>query len=262
MAETIHTDGEYLFEQYLTSVGLSFEFEKKFEDKSKVVDYRVEWKGKSHFFDVKDFESPPLADIGDSAAFQPYKPIRERIARCRKKFKEYKEFCCAPVFFNNGAFVMLEQYDFMVGSMYGDLGFRIPFDPQTGTSDSSKMERAFLGGGMMMPGPDGKPTNTTISALVTLTTIRPEWERLRASIRTNATQEVSELAAAYNDSGYNTDLAVPRVIVWHSAVARMPFPADLFCGPYDTHVGVVKTQHEVTQEVTFRGTLLPPHVNF
>ena len=101
----------------------------------------------------------------------------------RKKFREYKEFCCAPVFFNDGALVMLENVDFMLGSMYGDSGFKFPFNPQAGTLDRSRMEQSFLSGGMML-GPDGKPRNTTISALITLTQIRPHYQRLVEMVRT------------------------------------------------------------------------------
>lgn len=53
---------------------------------------------------------------------------------------------------------------------------------------------------------------------------------------------------------YDPEFEAPRVIVWHNAFARLRFPPDLFCGPYDTHCGLVD---EVTQGVTFEGQLLP-----
>ena len=49
---------------------------------------------------------------------------------------------------------MLEDSNFMLGSMYGDSGFRLPFNCHSGTLDSSRMEQALLSGGMML-GPDG-----------------------------------------------------------------------------------------------------------
>jgi hypothetical protein len=229
------TPGEQLFVQYLDSIGVPYHFEQKYADKSKMIDFRIEWNGKPHFFDVKDFQSPPRRRVRSLSTLQPYKPIRERIVRCRKKFKEYKAFCCAPVFYNDGALAMLEYNHVMLGSMYGDSGFRIPVDVETGTADPSRIERAYLGGGMMV-GPGGKPENTTISALITLTTVRPD---------------------------HDLTSIVPRVIVWHNAFARIPFPADLFCGPYDTHVGLLPLEDGgIGQDVTFRGDMLPSRARF
>jgi hypothetical protein len=53
--------------------------------------------------------------------------------------------------------------------------------------------------------------------------------------------------------GFDPNLEVPRVIVWHNAVARISFPANLFCGDYDTHYGIMA----VEQGVTYEGSALP-----
>jgi hypothetical protein len=120
------------------------------------------------------------------------------------------------------------------------------------------MEHAFLNRGMMISR-HGLPRNTTISALITLTTIQPDYERLlhfsRASVGKSVLTLDKELAAA--DPHYDPERRIPRVIVWHNAVARIPFPCDLFCGPYDTHYGVVQKPDGVFQQITFRGALLP-----
>lgn len=85
-----------------------------------------------------------------------------------------------------------------------------------------------------MVGPGGVPENTTISALVTLTAVQL-------------------------DNGQTA----PRVIVWHNAVARLPFPSDLFCGPYDSHFGIVPLEDGGTgQGLTYRGASLPPRKEF
>jgi hypothetical protein len=45
---------------------------------------------------------------------------------------------------------------------------------------------------------------------------------------------------------------------WHNAVARIPSPADLFCGSYDTHFGIVRVADgEVQQDVTYEGSAVP-----
>ena len=79
--EGVRTEGEKLFELYLASQGLRFEFAKKYAEKLKVLDYRIEWNGKPHFFEVKDFGSPWLPRAGGFGVIQGYKPIRERIIR-------------------------------------------------------------------------------------------------------------------------------------------------------------------------------------
>lgn len=261
MTEPKRTEGERWFEQYLTAIDLPFEYEQSYAGKSKILDYRVEWSGKPYFFEVKDFESPPLPSRG-FRAIQIYDPIRERILRCRKKFREYREFCCAAVFFNNGALAMLEDANAMLGSMYGDVGFRFPFNTESGTFDASKMEQAFLGGGMMV-GPGGCPQNTTISALITLTRIRPDYQKLVGLVRSKKMSVMECVAEAENNPNLDTDFTVPRVIVWHNAKARIPFPDDLFCGPYDTHFGILSEDSgAIHQTITFRGELLPLHIEY
>jgi hypothetical protein len=261
LTSTEKTTGEQLFERYLAAAGLSFEREPKYAQKGKVLDYRIEWEGRGHFFEVKDFESPPLP-TGGTFAVQMYGPIRERILRCRKKFKEYKEFCCAAVFFNTGALAMLESDHAMLGAMYGDSGFRFPFDAETGTFDSREMEQAFLGGGSMID-PTGLPENTTISALITLTMINPGYQKLVGLIRNEKMSLQECIAYAESDPDLDTKMTVPRVIVWHNAWARIPFPKTLFCGPYDAHFGIVRLEDgSIAQTLTFRGDLLPPHIEY
>jgi hypothetical protein len=76
MADSKRTEGERLFEQYLTSIDLPFEYEVEYAGKSKVVDYRIEWSGQPHFLEVKDFESPPLLTHG-FCQVQVRDPFRE-----------------------------------------------------------------------------------------------------------------------------------------------------------------------------------------
>lgn len=56
MTEPARTKGEILFEQYLETQGLPFEFEKQYLGKSKRPDYSIEWKGVPVVFDVKDYQ--------------------------------------------------------------------------------------------------------------------------------------------------------------------------------------------------------------
>jgi hypothetical protein len=59
---------------------------------------------------------------------------------------------------------------------------------------------------------------------------------------------------------FDLNLSLPRVIVWHNAFARKPFPADLFCGIYDSHFGILKDEVGTFQQSTFRGSQLPDSI--
>jgi hypothetical protein len=74
------------------------------------------------------------------------------------------------------------------------------------------------------------------------------------------TKDIAEYAAEIHDRipEYDSTLQVPRVIVWHNGVARIPFPKILFCGPHDTHFGIVQVAEGVVeQDVTYQGSGVP-----
>jgi hypothetical protein len=72
------------------------------------------------------------------------------------------------------------------------------------------------------------------------------------------TPEDCDAELKHTVADYDPGLEVPGMIVWHNAFARMPFPKDLFCGPYDTHFGFVQGEEgTVVQNVTYRGSGLP-----
>jgi hypothetical protein len=252
MTETPKTAGELVFEKYLNFQQIPFEFEKEHPGKSKKPDYTIEWEDSPIVFDVKDFEPNEGLPMGMSQ-FDPYPPIREKIAAGRKKFKEYKEYCCGLVLFNAGRqLVFLDTPMTMLGSMYGDSGFTFPFNTETGIGDASQTKQAFLGRGKMIRPNWKHPENTTISAIITVDIIKPFLMEMADLIAEDRTRDW-ETELREKIPGFDKDLEVPRVIVWHNAVARISFPANLFCGDYDTHYGIMA----VEQGVTYEGTALP-----
>ena len=125
MTDIGRTAGETLFERYLQSQRLPFDFEKEHAGKSKRPDYTIEWEGRTVVFDVKDFDPPSRISTGFQQV-DPYPRVREKIDQGRDKFKQYKEYCCGLVLHNVGSpFVMLERADFMLGAMYGDSGVHL-----------------------------------------------------------------------------------------------------------------------------------------
>ena len=131
---------ELRFQNYLEAMQYQYEFERQFSGKNARPDYAVSMSNGLFLFDVKDLD--PYTPLG-FMQFDSRPCIREKINRGRKKFKEFKEFPCAVVLQDNG---------------------NLQEPPPT---DTPKTETGFIGGdGMMIR--NGRPQNTTISALVTL----------------------------------------------------------------------------------------------
>jgi hypothetical protein len=104
---------------------------------------------------------------------------------------------------------------------------------------------------------ESKVQNTTLSALITVTVIQPLLTDLADLIVENPGIDVeAEMRQRIPD--FDPYLEVPRVIVWHNAVARIPFPSNLFCGDYDSHYGIVRQENgAVEQNVTHEGSAVP-----
>ena len=72
------------------------------------------------------------------------------------------------------------------------------------------------------------------------------------------------VAEAENNPDLDMIVVVPRVIVWHNAGSAHTIPKrSLFWRPYDSHFGIVEMgDGSVYQTITFRGELLPPHIEY
>lgn len=161
------TAGELIFRDYLDATKYPYEFEKEFPGKAKRPDFTVTKNG-VFLFDVKDFD--PCTLLGDGA-YDPYSLIRGKIEAGRKKFKEYKEYQCSIVLWNNGhPGVHLERREIMLGAMYGDAGFRVPINTTIGAA-CGEPTHAFLGRGKMFRYGDGaNAKNKTYRGVQTITT--------------------------------------------------------------------------------------------
>jgi hypothetical protein len=242
------TAGELLFQDYLDAMRYNYEFEKEFPGKKKRPDYTITQNG-VFLFDVKDFD--PYMPLG-FGAYDPYPRIREKIEQGRDKFKEFKEFPCSLVLKNNGnAFVHLESFDIMLGSMYGDSGFTFPVDTKIGQA-AGPLKRAFLGRGKMVR--PSRTHNTTISALITLRHVGVGMRQYRQMLKEFPGLSMEETLAAAAERFPNFDLGEKQlgVIVWENAVARIPLSRELFTGPYDERWGY----QDGYQSIIFRGEKL------
>lgn len=197
---------ESLFEEYLISQGMTnFEFEKVWEGIPTHPDYTVYYNGSVYIFDVKEFEGRPIP-VG-TFAFDPYGRIREKIDNVRSQFKYFKDKPCCLVLYTFDPFVRLREPAVMLAAMYGDLGFGMIYNTETGSVIPDSIKRSFLVKGKMFRHESRKAQNQTISAIITL---------------------------RYIYVGEQMHLGV---IVWENDFARRQFPRDVFCGPYDERWG-------------------------
>ena len=237
MSNKARTDSEVLFEEYLTSHGhQEWTHEEPIEGKLKNPDYRIEHSGSLLFFEVKEFESAmPSMGYG---AYDPYRPIREKINQAALQFKEYKEFPCSVVLASpKPTFVHLAYPSVIIGAMLGNLGVQFPVG---GTTD--QMEQVFLGGGKMINDQRQEPQNTSISAVVVLTRYPLREKQVRITInereselgRRLTIEEQMELYEAVDPAEHRR----VRVVVYENPYARMPLTRELFRGPFDERYGV------------------------
>jgi hypothetical protein len=228
-----HTEGEQLFTSYLEQHGIPYRFEHLEKGKSRPPDFTIDHADKGEILcEVKDIRTPFPERIGPSA-FDPYKPIRSHIDAGRKKFKEYKNRLCILVLYGGNGFVDLSRPDFMLGAMYGDSGWTLPFNPDLGRFDSSRMERQFLRGRGKMVQTSGL-SNTRMSALLTLHKYNVAGMRQKRFIEQNdGRSRAHRIDDVLRGTVNFADEARIGVTVWENAVAVNKLPRNLFRGAMD-----------------------------
>jgi len=227
------TPGELAFEEYLNGQAIPFEHEPPLSFTNKLIDYVIEHPTHGTiYFEVKDLNSPPPS--GSFSAFDPYLPIRNHIEEGQRKFKDFAEELCALVLFAPpGSFVNLMEPHVMLGAMYGNLGFTIPFDPISGTADSSQIESKFLVGEGKMVRPT-RHQNTRIAALISLVSYSTFAKEAVLYVRTDDGRSPRERwdDALSGRAGISQDPTL-CVTVWENGTAKRRLPQDLFRGTMD-----------------------------
>lgn len=238
MTDPKRSAGEALFEQYLNSKGLTdWEFEKEYPGKNRRPDYTVR-SNREYLFDVKEFQPQVLqSDVG---WYEPYGDIRGKIEEGRRKFREYKDWPCVLVLYNDGNAPLVHLRDpyIMFGAMLGAAGIAMPYNPATGSANRDAARSAFLHGGKMIRPRTTEPQNTTISALITLRYVGVGQARLEACMR-----EIAKRHPATVEDWPTLKLDFDQterqlgVIVWENPFARILLSRDIFCGAYDERYG-------------------------
>ncbi|MGA7314898.1 MAG: hypothetical protein WBX22_13085 [Silvibacterium sp.] len=227
------TPGELAFEEYLNAQSMAFEHEPPLSFTNKLVDYVVDHPTHGRiYFEVKDIEHSPLEAVGSFAQFDPYGPVRAHIEAGKDKFKDFSDQLCALVLFSQ--VINLREPNVMLGAMYGNLGFTIPVDTETGVADASQIESKFLvGEGKMVR--QTRYQNTRIAALISLVSYNTFQKELALYMRTDDGRSREDRLE---------DVRLGRVVmskepptlcctVWENGTAKRRLPQDLFRGPMD-----------------------------
>ena len=233
---SVPTYGELLFERYLQSQEILFEREPELPGIAQRVDFVVDHPdcGKI-LLEVKDIESgPPPLGLG---VFDAYRPIRTHIEAGKKKFKNTGDYLCVLVLAAPpNSFVLLDDPVTMMGAMYGDYGFRLPVNTETGVADPDRLEPLYIPGkGKMIR--KAEVQNTRIAAIICIVEHKLWHHAMRKYIHTEngrSPQERAEDVMYPDEIGLPAfDATAPGVTVWENAVATRKLPKDLFRGEMD-----------------------------
>jgi hypothetical protein len=240
MPPKTRNESELLFEEYLSVHGYNdWAYEAPVTGRRKKPDFRLDYGGSSHFFEVKEFDAPlPLPGFD---TYDPYGPIREKINQATRQFKEYKEYPCSLVLANpKSAFVRLADPWAILGAMLGNLGFTVAVGPNAERSGPPK--NVFLAGGKMIDQKRRRPQNTTVSSVVVVGTFPLREKRIQMAIKERQaelgrTTKIEEDLEFYETIPESPDLRRVRVYVYENPYARIPLGRDLFSGPFDQRWG-------------------------
>lgn len=231
------TYGESLFEAYLVSQGIAFQREPALPGVSQLIDFVIDHPTYGRvLLEVKDIVNP--MPVQGFSVFDSYKPIREHIEEGTRKFKSTADYVCGLVLAAPpGSFVQLNEPHVMLGAMYGDLGFRVPFYAGQGEpSERPEVTSEFLiGKGKMVR--QSRFQNTRIAALISIQEFAVWHLAMRKYIRTDDGRTTSErVRDIYNGVAglpEDTEAKETGVTVWENAVAAKKLPSDLFRGEMD-----------------------------
>ena len=226
-----------MFEAYLVSQGIAFEREPKLPGVSQLIDFVIDHltHGKV-LLEVKDIVNP--MPVQGFSMFDSYKPIREHIEEGTRKFKSTADFVCGLVLAAPpGSFVQLNEPHVILGAMYGDLGFRVPFYAGKGeTPKRPEVTSEFLvGKGKMVR--MTRFQNTRIAALISVQEFAVWYLAMQRYMRIDDGRTRAERLRdiQYGAAGLPEDMEAKEtgVTVWENAVATKKLPNDLFRGEMD-----------------------------
>jgi hypothetical protein len=238
------TVGELLFEEYLATQNIAAEHAPSHSHTNRRPDFVIDHPAGRLIAEVKDIYVAPPRGAG---VLDMYGPVRSHIDAAKAQFQPFKNDICILVLkASEGSFIDLSNPTSMLGAMYGNVGFTLPFDPELGRFDSSKITREFVArDGMMVRSNQNR--NTRISAILTLH--HYDIQAMRYSRYARTSEGYAELV---NDLVSFPEEKRVGVTVWENAVANKPLPRDLFRGSLDQWWSV----EDGAQDLSFVGDSL------
>lgn len=245
----MRTQSEQMFERYLGAHGYAgWEYEPDIAGQTKHPDYLLRWRGDELLFEVKELRQK-RPDPRAAVAIDPYASLRAEIDEAREKFRGFKGNCCSLIVMNIDDWEARLDPEFVIAAMLGDLGVTMAFNAEEGRLIEGTEQSAFLKRGKMRDPKSGQPQNTTVSSIIVLEEYAPPNPAYRQALADEvARREAGQGRRLTTDEkvSVNYDLtverhlslhlpAVARVRVIRNPFARIPFPGDLFSGPYDEH---------------------------
>ena len=246
--EPIRAPSEALLQEYLRSHGLTdVEVEPTIENTGSRPDYRVRADGTEVLLEVEEFSARPEDGRARGGAYNPYGPIREKIAAARRKFKDMEGHSCCLVLQNQERPRVGLNWQIVMGAMLSDLGF-----------PSSASQGSRVGSPKPGAGATGQeetwqqhsaiaPENTIITAIIVVERYAIGEKRFRLFVHDREQELGRELSveeylqAVEQSAGTERDLSLSRVRVrvHENPYARVPLDRRLFSGPFDERYGVV-----------------------
>jgi hypothetical protein len=237
---------ELAFEDYLKAHDLTdWDLEPVIQGKAQRPDYCLRFRNRKLFFEVKEFRQDVSTPLPSGGAYDPHTAIREKINAAREKFQHFKEHSCSLVLYNVDAWLVhLDDFMIMMGSMLGDLGLTFTVDKETATK-VGEPTWSFLRRGKMINYKRMQPQNTTVNALVAITTLSVGQRRFETELdrkehdlgRALQPEEFMRFAESVRARGLDIGHSVTRAIVYENPYARIPLTRDIFVGDYDERFG-------------------------
>lgn len=244
----IKNTSEILFEEYLQSKGFGyFQFQKMMPGTLKKPDYSLNFGGQEILFEVKELTATD--DDFKPGAYDPYEPIREKINSAGRQFRDLKQYCCCLVLFDKGKPGLDLSWRSIYSAMLGTPAIRVPFNRAMGEFDyksaysdlnpvHAKMVRSKGGEPIA-------PQNTTITAIAILEQMQIGRRRFNVEVGLQKrdrrdTLEIEEFWRLVQEArGTERDVSLRqlRVVLCENPYRRIPFPHEVFQGPYDEVYG-------------------------
>jgi hypothetical protein len=226
------TKSEMMFEECLEDRAITYERLPELSDlQQKQPDYLVERGNLTCVFEVKELTEPPNRPGGK---YPIAGPIQKQIKEARKQFGQYERRCCAVVLYNTGSIRRSVELTAVMSAAFGT------WDELPEPLDDQPPAYKFSGSDSVL----SRIKNTRISAVLVLAEYALDrlfvdvWKELQAKRERGEPIEHSDHINLLNRLDPNGCRRVSyqgtlRVVVIENPYASVPFPEELFIGPFD-----------------------------